>query len=158
MLLLSQCLLRRDDKQRISVMKQAKVSVMMILILAASTVATGDVNITIDSSKHGQIRVAAKEFRYSQSPRVLATAQSANQVAAGGRVNVRRLNEPVVIVRYSDSASPFLVRAAAQGELLPSVLFEFVRVSGTGRPEMYQTVRLANAIVSSVKTIDSVDR
>jgi type VI secretion system Hcp family effector len=50
------------------------------------------------------------------------------------------------------------VRAAAQGETLTTVLFEFVRMTGTGRPQVYQTVRLTNAMVSSVRTVNGADR
>ena len=66
---------------------------------------------------------------------------------------MRRINEPVVIVRNVDESSPFFVKAAASGETLTSVVFEFTRPVGTGA-EVYQTVRLTNAIVSSVKTIN----
>ena len=66
---------------------------------------------------------------------------------------MRRMNEPVVIVRNQDEASPFFVRAAASGETLTSVVIEFTRAVGS-RTEVYQTVTLTNAIVSSVKTIN----
>ncbi len=45
------------------------------------------------------------------------------------------------------------MKAAASGETLTSVVFEFKRAVGTGT-EVFQTVRLTNAIVSSVKTIN----
>ena len=66
---------------------------------------------------------------------------------------MRRVNEPVVIVHNLDESSPFFVKAAASGETLTSVVFEFKRNVGTGT-EVYQTVRLTNAIISSVKTIN----
>jgi type VI secretion system Hcp family effector len=138
-----------------------------ILNLSAAALAAGDVNITIDSSKQGQVKTTAKEFRYSQSPRDLANAQSSAAMASAPRTSgrmtgaaggVRRPNDPIVIIRYTDSASPLLVRAAAQGETLTTVLFEFVRMTGTGRPQVYQTVRLTNAMVSSVRTVNGADR
>lgn len=66
---------------------------------------------------------------------------------------MRRVNEPVVIVHKVDESSPFFVKAAANGETLTSVRFEFKRTVGTGT-EVFQTVTLTNAIVSSVKTIN----
>ena len=66
---------------------------------------------------------------------------------------MRRVNDPVVIVRSPDEASKFFVTAAANGGTLASVVFEFKRNVGSGT-EVYQTVRLSNAIVSSVKTIN----
>ena len=148
-------------------MKRLTALSIAILMLSTAALAAGDVNITIDSSKQGQIKTTAKEFRYSQSPRDLANAQSSAAMASGRTTGsrmpgaagpVRRVNDPVVITRYSDSASPLLVRAAAQGETLPAVLFEFVRMAGTGRPQVYQTVRLTNARVSSVRTVNGADR
>ena len=66
---------------------------------------------------------------------------------------MRRGNDPVVVVHNLDETSPFFVKAAASGETLTSVVFEFKRAVGTGT-EVFQTVRLTNAIVSSVKTIN----
>ena len=66
---------------------------------------------------------------------------------------MRRANDPVVVVHNLDGTSPFFAKAAASGETLTSVVFEFKRAVGTGT-EVFQTVRLTNAIVSSVKTIN----
>jgi type VI secretion system Hcp family effector len=134
---------------------------MATLMMCSSTLA-GGIFITI-SGNGGQIKTEAQEFRYSQSPRDLAGGQSAGMAAAapatsarsagGGRAAMRRMNEPVVIVHNLDESSPLLVKAAASGETLTSVVFEFRRNVGSGT-EVYQTVRLTNAIVSSVKTIN----
>jgi type VI secretion system secreted protein Hcp len=134
---------------------------MTVLMMCGSTFA-GGIFITI-SGNGGQIKTEAQEFRYSQSPRDLAGGQSAGMAAAapatsarsagGGRAAMRRVNEPVVVVHNLDESSPFFVKAAASGETLTSVVFEFKRAVGSGT-EVYQTVRLTNAIVSSVKTIN----
>ena len=125
---------------------------MAVLVMCGSTLAAGGIFITIDSSKQGQIKTGAKVFQYPQSPRDLANAPPESRAVAA-RAGARRSSQPVVIVRDSDSASQFFVKAAAQGELLPAVLFEFKRTGSNGQPEVYQTVRLVNAMVSSVKTI-----
>ena len=138
-----------------------------VLALSSSTLASGGIFITI-SGNGGQIKAEAQEFRYSQSPRDLAGGQSASMAAAagpatsargasGGRAAMRRVNEPVVIVRNLDESSPFFVKAGASGETLTSVVFEFTRAKGSGT-EVYQTVRLTNATVSSVKTINGNGR
>ena len=66
---------------------------------------------------------------------------------------MRRANDPVVIVKALDETSSFFVKAAASGETLTSVRFEFKRNVGSGE-EVFQTVTLTNAIVSSVKTVN----
>ena len=133
--------------------------------LSSSTLAAGDVNITI-SSNQGQIKTSAKEFRYSQSPRDLA-GQTTGMAAAGqatgarrtsaARAGMKRASDPIIIVRAIDETSKFFQTAAAQGELLPAVLFEFTRTRNN-QTEVYQTVRLTNAMVSSVKMLDGGDR
>ncbi len=140
-----------------------KLIAMAIAVLAfSSSTLAGGIFITI-SGNQGQIKTEAQEFRYSQSPRDLAGGQSSMAAAAGpatsargaggGRAGTRRTNDPVVVVHNLDETSPFFVKAAASGETLTSVVFEFKRAVGTGT-EVFQTVRLTNAIVSSVKTIN----
>ena len=142
-------------------MKKLIATTIAVLFFSASTFASGGVWITI-SGNSGQTNTQATEFRYSQSPRDLAggsssmVAVNAGTTARGataGRAAMRRVNDPVVIVRNEDEASPFFVKAAASGETLTSVVFEFKRNVGSGT-EVYQTVTLTNAIVSSVREIN----
>jgi type VI secretion system Hcp family effector len=117
------------------------------------------IKVTIDSSKHGQIKTSAKEFRYYLSARDLAgqsTSMTAAEQATSGRGAsaeraMRRASEPVIISGPIDNKSQFFQSAAANGELLPAVLIEFTRPNGNGQTEVFQTVRLTNAMVSSVK-------
>ncbi|PYS39837.1 MAG: hypothetical protein DMF71_14470, partial [Acidobacteria bacterium] len=135
---------------------------MIILIFKGRKQMSGGIWITI-SGNQGQTNTQATEFRYSQSPRDLAggsssmatvnAGTSARGASAGGRAAMRRVSDPVVIVRNEDEASPFLVKAAASGETLTSVVFEFKRTVGT-TTEVYQTVTLTNAVVSSVREIN----
>jgi len=135
------------------------VGLAMATLMMCSSVLAGGIFITI-SGNSGQIKTEAREFRYAQSPRELAggssmaTAVAATNASGGsGRAAMRRMNEPVAIVHKLDESSPFFQKAAANGGTLTSVVFEFKRAVGTGT-EVYQTVRLTNAIVSSVKTIN----
>jgi type VI secretion system Hcp family effector len=143
-------------------MRRLFATTIAVLVLSSSTLATGGIFITI-SGNQGQIKTQGSVFRYSQSPRDLA-GQSTSMAAAsgaatsargasGGRAAMRRMNEPVVIVHNLDESSAFFVKAAASGETLTSVVFEFKRAVGSGT-EVFQTVTLTNAIVSSVKTIN----
>ena len=142
-------------------MKKLIATTIAVLVFSASTFATGGVWITI-SGNSGQTNTQATEFRYSQSPRDLAGGSSSMAAvnagtsargASAGRAAMRRVSDPVVIVRNEDEVSPFLVKAAASGETLTSVVFEFKRNVGSGT-EVYQTVTLTNAIVSSVREIN----
>jgi type VI secretion system secreted protein Hcp len=135
-------------KKGVSMMKRLLALAMTVLAVGSSILAATDINVTIDTSKQGQIKTQAKEFRYSQSPRDIATGQTS------GRRMTRQPNEPIVIVKDADKTSQFFAQAAAKGELLPAVLFEFTRRGGDGKTEVYQTVRLTNALISSVKTLN----
>lgn len=143
-------------------MKKLIATTIAILIFCASSFATGGIWITI-SGNSGQTNTQATEFRYSQSPRDLAggsssmaavnAGTSARGGSSGGRAAMRRTNDPVVIVKPMDEASSFFVKAAASGETLTSVRFEFKRNVGSGT-EVYQTVTLTNVTISSVREIN----
>lgn len=148
-------------------MKKLFATAITVLILSASTLASGGViSITIQGN-YGQTNSEATSFRYSQSPRDLAggsagtltTAASAagSRSAASGRAAMRRSNDPVVVVKPMDETSSFFVKAAASGETFSSVRFEFKRNVGS-RTEVYQTVTLTNATISSVREINGDGR
>src|SRR5438128_6203290 len=66
---------------------------------------------------------------------------------------MRRTSDPVVIVKPMDEISSFFVNAGANGATFTYIRFEFKRTVGTST-EVYQTVTLTNAIVSSVREIN----
>jgi type VI secretion system Hcp family effector len=144
-------------------MKKLIATTITFLIFSASTFASGGVWITI-SGNSGQTTTRADSFTYSQSPRDLAggspsmaavNAGTNARGASGGRAAMRRTNDPVVIVKPVDETSSFFVKAAASGETLTSVVFEFKGDPGTTTETIvYQRVQLTNAIVSSVRTIN----
>ena len=142
-------------------MRKLIATTIAVLAFTSSTFASGGIWITI-SGNQGQTNTQAEEFRYSQSPRDLAGGSSSMAAvnagtnargAAGGRAALRRANDPVVIVKPLDETSTFFVNAGASGEILTSVVFEFKRDAGSGT-EVYQTVRLTNATISSVREIN----
>ncbi len=141
-------------------MKKLIATTVAVLILSSSTFA-GTLTLIVNSNQ-GQTKASATEFRYSQSPRDLAGGSSSAPTAAtatsargvgGGRAAVRRVSDPVVIVKALDETSSFLVNAAANGETFTYVMFEFKRTVGT-RTEVFQTVKLTNATISSVREIN----
>ena len=143
-------------------MKKLIATTIAVLILSSTTLATGGIWITIQGNT-GQKNTRAEEFRYSQSPRDLAggsasmaavnAGTTARGAAGGGRAAMRRVSDPVVIVKALDETSSFLVNAAANGETFTYVMFEFKRTVGT-RTEVFQTVKLTNATISSVREIN----
>jgi len=147
-------------------MRKLIASTIALLMFSVTSFASGGVWITI-SGNSGQTNTRADSFHYSQSPRDLAggsagtltTAASAAgaRSAASGRAAMRRANDPVVIVKPMDETSSFFVKAAASGETFTSVRFEFKRDVGSGT-EVFQTVTLTNATISSVREVNGDGR
>jgi type VI secretion system secreted protein Hcp len=75
-----------------------------------------------------------------QSPRDSATGQASG----------RRRHEPIKITKEWGVASPQLQRALATNEVLKEVVFEFVRTNAKGQEEVYETIKLTNALVSGI--------
>lgn len=71
--------------------------------------------------------------------------------SATGKASGKRQHQPVAIRKSVDSASPALFQAAANSEVLQKVVFEIVRTGPAGKEQLYQTVTLTNARVSSAK-------
>jgi type VI secretion system secreted protein Hcp len=76
-----------------------------------------------------------------QSPRDSATGQASG----------KRRHEPIKITKEWGAASPQLQRALATNEVLKEVVFEFVRTNARGREEVYETIKLTNALVTGIQ-------
>lgn len=71
--------------------------------------------------------------------------------AASGQASGKRQHKPIKITKETDASSPQLARAAAGREALREVVIEFVRRGPKGQEEVYQTVTLTNAVLSSIE-------
>jgi type VI secretion system secreted protein Hcp len=70
---------------------------------------------------------------------------------ATGQASGRRQHSPVTFVKQWGAASPQLLTAAVNNELLNSVLFEFIQMNPNGEEEVFHTIKLTNASVASIK-------
>ena len=125
------------------------------LLLAVPTAEAGPFYFSIEGTKQGVFRgesgVAGKSiglrFQYSvASPRDLAT----------GLATGRRQHQPVVITKEWGGASPQIFQAMATGEVLKTVVFEFMRTNAQGQTYVFQTMRLYNAQTSQIRQYNSV--
>lgn len=62
---------------------------------------------------------------------------------------------PITIVKEGGSASPMFLQAMNRNEVLPSVVLEFVRPASAGTQEVYKTLTLENAMVTSVRKLSA---
>ena len=110
------------------------------------------IRVTIEGAKQGHFKgdnpAHEKEgisaLKFSQeigSPRDAATG-----VASG-----KRQHKPIVITKLLGPSSPELFEAIATNEVLKTVLIEFSHSNAGGGLEVYYTVKLTNASISSIR-------
>jgi type VI secretion system secreted protein Hcp len=79
----------------------------------------------------------------------LGTARSTGSNTGGG--SGKRETSPITIVKDVDSASPLLLQAMVDNEVLKTVGLAFTRPSESGKETIYQRITLTNATISSVE-------
>ncbi len=77
---------------------------------------------------------------------------STTREAASGMASGKRQHGEIKIVKEWGPASPQLMQAASTNEVLKSVVIEFVR-PGMGGSEVYKTLEMTDAIISSVRRL-----
>ena len=82
------------------------------------------------------------------SGKVTATRDSASGMASG-----KRQHGQIKIVKEWGAASPQLMQASSTNELLTSVVMEFVHPGEGGGEEVYKTLTLTDAIISSYQKL-----
>ena len=109
--------------------------------------------VTIEGKKQGafkgespreahKAKIAGLSYRHQiQSPRDAATGQASG----------KRQHGPIAITKEWGPASPQIFQALVTNEVLPNVLFEFIHTTPDGIEEIYHTIKLLNATVSSVE-------
>jgi len=63
----------------------------------------------------------------------------------------RRIHGPLTITKEIDKASPKLFQALTSGEQLSSAKLEYHRISPKGTEELYYTVEIKNAVITSIR-------
>lgn len=63
----------------------------------------------------------------------------------------RRIHGPLTITKEIDKASPKLFQALTSGEQLSSAKLEYHRISPQGKEELYYTVEIKNAVITSLR-------
>jgi type VI secretion system secreted protein Hcp len=106
--------------------------------------------LTIEGTKQGKIkgepglgdRIPALRVSYEvTAPRDIATGQASG----------KRQHGAVMVVKDWGAASPQLLQALAQNEILKSVLIEFFRTGAGGQEEATEILRLSDATISKMK-------
>jgi type VI secretion system secreted protein Hcp len=69
--------------------------------------------------------------------------------AGSGLASGKRQHQPVTITKEWGPASPQLWQALTSKETLESVEIQFTKTTGTGAEQVYETIKLTNAVISA---------
>jgi type VI secretion system secreted protein Hcp len=121
--------------------------------LAAPVFAATNIFMSITSAKQGQFKGDEKSPRGSQWIPIVQMNEgvAAPRDSATGRASGKRQHEPIKVVKVIDASSPQLRKAATTGEHLKEVVFEFYRPNGKDKDELYETIRLSDAIITGIQ-------
>jgi type VI secretion system secreted protein Hcp len=127
----------------------------LLLLALASLPASAAVNtyMKIDGVKQGPFKGEVKRSGSTQWIPIVAIEHGIESPrdAATGQASGKRQHKPIKITKETDASSPQLARAAAGRETLREVVIEFVRTGPKGGEQLYQTITLTNALVTSVQ-------
>jgi type VI secretion system Hcp family effector len=140
---------------------------MAVGIFGAARIASAaavDYFLKIEGTKQGKFkgegamaeRLPCSGFKYEASESSGAGAGKAtSKDVASGQPTGRRMHGTITIVREIDKASPLFARAMSTGETLGTVDLEFVHNGLSANPEVYKTLHLSNAMITSIRPAPS---
>jgi type VI secretion system secreted protein Hcp len=128
------------------------------LELVAPAAAANTIYMNITSSKQGPIKGEGKAPRAGEWMPLISVSETAtsSRDAATGQGSGKRQHEPIKVVKEIGASSPQLQRALTSSELLKEVVIEFYRPNGIGTAELYETIRLTDAMITSIQNRGAV--
>lgn len=127
-------------------------AVLCLTLLASPAYAAIEAYVMIKGTKQGQFKGEVTHKGSNQWIPVIAISHGVQSPRdnATGQASGKRQHKPITITREWGAASPQLERARATSELLELVVIEFVRPGPKGEEQVYQTIRLTNALISRI--------
>jgi type VI secretion system secreted protein Hcp len=109
--------------------------------------------IKIDGVKQGPFKGEGTRKGSTQWIPIIAIAHAvaSPRDVATGQASGKRQHKPIKITKETDASSLQLARAAASREVLREVVIEFVHTDPQEKEEVYQTVTLTNALITSIQ-------
>lgn len=129
-------------------------ALVLCLIVAAPASAAVDIYMSVTGAKQGPIKGEGKAPGPGQWLKVISVTEpgsASSRDAATGQTSGRRRHETIRVIKEVGASSPQLQRALATGEVLKEVVFEFYRPTGKGQNELCETIRLDDALISSIQ-------
>jgi type VI secretion system secreted protein Hcp len=111
--------------------------------------------VDIKGAKQGQFKFdsspkAAAQKGYTEAIKFYYQVTSPRDAATGLPTGQRQYSA-ITITKAWGTSSPQILTACATNEILPTVTFNFVKPNGLGQTIVYQTIKLTNATITSVK-------
>lgn len=109
--------------------------------------------VTIQGQKQGSFKGQSSSPSHQgqiQGLQFAVTATSPHNMTTG-MASGKTQYSTVTLTKQWDASSPQIFQAAIGNEVLTSVEFDFVRAGANGQDDVFQTVRLTNATITSVK-------
>jgi type VI secretion system secreted protein Hcp len=125
----------------------------LCVVLAAPVYAATNIYMSITGGKPGQFAGDSKSPHGSQWIPIVQINESvaAPRDSATGQASGKRQHEPIKVVKEIDASSPQLRKAVTTGEHLKEVVFQFYRSGAQGKDELYETIRLSDAIITGIE-------
>jgi type VI secretion system Hcp family effector len=137
---------------------------VLLCVFAAARIANAaqvDFFLKVTGTQQGQFKgevstgstaqIPAAQFKYQAIAAQDAAAKTSDQATAAPVG--RRAHSSITIVKEIGAASPMFAKALSSNEVLRSVDIEFVHPGPAGAPEIYKTMHLTNAIISSIRQL-----
>ena len=144
-------------------MKRQKVSwivlsvLVLLMFVPVQVYAAYEFYVTIEGTKQGKFK---GESTRKGSENKIAGVRFLYEVKAAtdqrGMATGKRQHAPLIVTKEWGAASPQIFQALATNEALKSVFIEFVRTDPNGQVYVFQTIRLTNALINSIKLYTSV--
>ena len=112
-----------------------------------------DFYVSIEGTRHGKFKRESPREAHAEKISGLSYVheiKSPRDVATG-RASGKRQHGAITINKEWGPSSPQLFQALVTNEELKSVLFEFIHSTPDGQEEVYHTIKLSTATVSSIR-------
>ncbi|HEY6306729.1 MAG TPA: type VI secretion system tube protein TssD [Candidatus Angelobacter sp.] len=128
---------------------------LSLALLASTAHAAVNAYIRIEGNKQGPFKGEGTRKGNNQWIPVVAVSHAIESPrdANTGLATGKRMHKPITITKEVDAASPQFFRALTDHEALREVVIEFVHAGPQGKEEVYQTVTLTDAVVSSIHKV-----
>ena len=130
--------------------------VSMAIVLALPSASTWGAELAylkLEGSRQGIIKGESYQPALKDAIAIYAVEHEINVPydLSAGMATGKRVYEPIKLIKRIDKSSPLLCRALVESEMMKSFVLYFFRINDKGESELYYTISLKNAVITSYK-------